>query len=203
VARRTIEEILWVARFAPSGANTQPWRVYALAGEAKHELCERVLEADRYQAERHVSEYRYYPEELPAPYSLRKNEFGKLYYGSLGIPRGDKNARADQTSWNYGFFGASVGLIVTIDRRLEKGSWLDLGMFMQNILLAAAGRGLATCPQEAFSKYHRILRSQLGIPEEQVVVCGISIGRPRRRYEKRIMPRADVNEFASFSGFED
>jgi nitroreductase len=95
-----------------------------------------------------------------------------------------------------------VGLIVTIDRRLEVGSWLDLGMFIQNVLLAAAGRGLQSCPQETFSRYHRILRPLLSIPAEQIVVCGISIGNAKVAMTERLMPRADVDEFASFAGFE-
>ncbi|WP_253075523.1 nitroreductase family protein [Bradyrhizobium sp. 146] len=99
-----------------------------------------------------------YASELPDPYLKRRQEFGRLFYGSLGIRQADAEARSRQTAKNYTFFGAPVGLIVTIDRRLEAGSWLDLGMFVQNVMLAAAGRGLQSCPQETFSKYHRILR---------------------------------------------
>jgi branched-chain amino acid transport system substrate-binding protein len=122
--------------------------------------------------------------------------------GSLGIAQTDAEARAHQTAKNYTFFGASARLIVTIDRRLEVGSWIDLGMFIQNVMLAAAGRGLQSCPQETFAKYHRILRSLLSIPDEQMVVCGISIGCAKDE-AKRLMPRADVHEFASFAGFEE
>ena len=107
---------------------------------------------------------------------------------------------ARQTAKNYAFFGAPVGLIVTIDRRLEVGSWLDLGMFVQNVLLAAAGHGLQSCPQETFSRYHRILRPLLSIPAEQMVVCGISIGRARDEAKGRLMPRADIAEFAVVRG---
>jgi nitroreductase len=94
-------------------------------------------------------------------------------------------------------------LIVTIDRRLAVGSWLDLGMFIQNVMLAAVGRGLQSCPQETFAKYHRILRPMLSIPAEQMVACGISLGHPREQVRARLMPRADVEAFASFNGFED
>jgi nitroreductase len=111
-------------------------------------------------------------------------------------------ARAEQTAKNYTFFGAPVGLIVTIDRRVEVGSWLDLGMFVQNVMLAVAGRGLQSCPQETFAKYHRILRPLLSIPAEQIVVCGVSIGRARVVGAERLMPRADVDQFATFAGFE-
>jgi nitroreductase len=202
VPRRTIEEILRVARFAPSGANIQPWHVYALAGIAKERVSTALLEAHNGDRNEHTSEYKYYADELPPPYSDRRKQFGNLFYGSLGIAQTDTEARANQTAKNYTFFGAPVGLIVTVDRRLEAGSWLDLGMFLQSVMLAAAGRGLQSCPQETFSKYHRILRRLLSIPEHQMVVCGISIGCAKDETKGRLMPRADIHEFASFAGFE-
>lgn len=203
VGRGTIEQILRVARFAPSGANIQPWRVYVLAGAAKERVSAALRAAHETARDEHVSEYSYYASDLPEPYLQRRQEFGRLYYGSLGIAQTDLDARRAQTARNYAFFGAPVGLIVTIDRRLQVGSWLDLGMFVQNVLLAAAGHGLQSCPQETFSKYHHILRSLLSIPAEQMVVCGISIGRARDEARGRLMPRADIAEFAAFVGFED
>ena len=203
VPRGTIEQILRVARFAPSGANIQPWRVYVLAGAAKERVSAALLEAHETARDEHVSEYKYYASDLPEPYLGRRQEFGRLFYGSLGIAQTDTDTRNRQTAKNYAFFGAPVGLIVAIDRRLEVGSWIDLGMFVQNVILAAAGRGLQSCPQETFAKYHRILRPRLSIPAEQMVVCGISIGRARDRTTRGLMPRADVEAFASFAGFED
>ncbi|MCP3399886.1 nitroreductase [Bradyrhizobium sp. CCGB20] len=207
VGRGTVEQILRVARFAPSGANIQPWRVYVLAGAAKNKVSAALREAHETARDEHLSEYSYYASDLPAPYLQRRQEFGRLFYGSLGIAQTDIEARSGQTAKNYAFFGAPVGLIVTIDRCLQVGSWLDLGMFVQNVLLAAAGHGLQSCPQETFSKYHRILRPLLSIPAEQMVVCGISIGRARDvakdGTKRRLMPRADVAEFASFAGFEE
>lgn len=203
VGRGTIEQILRVARFAPSGANIQPWCVYVLAGAAKDNVSVALREAHETARDQHVSEYSYYASDLPEPYLQRRRDFGRLFYGSLGIAQTDSAARAAQTGKNYAFFGAPVGLIITIDRRLAVGSWLDLGMFVQNVLLAAAGHGLQSCPQETFSKYHRILRPLLSIPAEQMVVCGISIGRAREQIAGRLMPRADIADFASFAGFED
>lgn len=150
VSRRTNKEILSVARFAPSGANIQPSQVYVLAGAAKERVPAALLEALEKSRDQHLSEYKYYASELPETYLSRRQEFGRLFYGSLGIAQTDAEARSNQTAKSYTFFGASVGLIVTIDRRLEVGSWLDLGMFLQNVLLAAA-RGLQSCPQETFS----------------------------------------------------
>ncbi|MGY8704950.1 nitroreductase [Bradyrhizobium sp. 18BD] len=203
VGRGTIEQILRVARFAPSGANIQPWRVYVLAGAVKDSVSAALREAHETARDGHVSEYSYYASDLPEPYLHRRQEFGRLFYGSLGVAQADVEARSRQTAKNYAFFGAPVGLIVTIDRRLQVGSWLDLGMFIQNVLLAAAGHGLQSCPQETFSRYHRILRPLLSIPSEQMVVCGISIGRARDETRGRLMPRADLAEFASFAGFDD
>ena len=201
VPRQMIEQILRVARFAPSGANIQPGHVYVLAGSAKDRVSAALLDAHDTCRDEHVSEYKYYATDLPDPYLNRRKEFGRRFYGSLGIAQADVAARSRQTAKNYAFFGAPVGLIVTIDRRLEVGSWLDLGMFVQNVMLATAGRGLQSCPQETFAKYHRILRSLLAIPAEQMVVCGVSIGRARVAKD-RLMPRVEVDEFATFAGFE-
>jgi nitroreductase len=202
IPRRTIERILRTARFAPSGANIQPWHIYVLAGATKNMVSAALLRAFAAKDE-HVAEYRYYASELPLPYSRRREEFGRLFYGSLGIARDDPESGVRQTAKNYEFFGAPVGLIVTIDRRLEMGSWLDLGMFLQNVMLAAAGRGLQSCPQETFAKYHKLLRPLLSIPQEQMVVCGISMGFAQDAPKLRLMPRAEVHEFASFAGFDD
>ncbi|MDH2384280.1 nitroreductase [Bradyrhizobium sp. CER78] len=203
VSRSTVEQILRVARFAPSGANIQPWHVYVLAGTAKAEVSAALLHAFETEPSEHVSEYQYYASEFPEPYLGRRQQFGRLFYDSLGIAQSDTAARSRQTAKNFAFFGAPVGLIVTIDRRLAMGSWLDLGMFIQNVMLAAVGRGLQSCPQETFAKYHRILRSRLSIPVEQMVACGISMGHPRERGRARLMPRADLEAFASFKGFEN
>lgn len=203
VSRQTIEQILAAARFAPSGANIQPWSVYALAGAVKDRVSAALLEAHATARDEHSSEYKYYAADLPEPHLNRRQEFGRLFYGSLGIVQTDVEARGRQTAKNYAFFGAPVGLIVTIDRRLEIGSWLDLGMFVQNVLLAAAGRGLQSCPQETFAKYHQILRPLLSIPSEQMVVCGISIGHAKDKTARTSMPRAEVGTIAKFMGFQD
>jgi nitroreductase len=205
VPRQTIADILEVARFAPSGANIQPWRVYVVAGAKKEEISRTLLKAHEEVRDQHSSEYQYYASPLPEPYASRRDQFGRLYYGSLGIQQSDTAARARQTSKNYGFFGAPVGLIIAIDRRLAVGSWLDLGMFIQNLMIAAGARGLQTCPQETFSKYHALLRTLLPIPSEEIIVCGMSIGFAQDACASAgsLMPRATVGEFAQFVDFED
>jgi nitroreductase len=205
VPRQTIADILDVARFAPSGANIQPWRVYVVAGAKKEEMSRTLLKAHEEARDQHSSEYQYYASPLPEPYASRRDQFGRLFYGSLGIQQSDTAARMRQTSKNYGFFGAPVGLIIAIDRRLQVGSWLDLGMFIQNVMIAAGARGLQTCPQETFSKYHALLRALLPIPPEEIIVCGMSIGFAEDACVSAgsLMPKAAVGEFAQFAGFKD
>jgi nitroreductase len=204
VPQQTIVDILDVARFAPSGANIQPWRVYVVGGKKKDEITRELLKAHEEACGQHSSEYQYYASQLPEPYLSRRNQFGRLFYGSLDIQQSDAAGRARQTAKNYRFFGAPVGLIITIDRRLQVGSWLDLGMFIQNVMVAAGARGLQTCPQETFSKYHALLRSLLPIPPEEMVVCGMSIGFAEDACLSKgsLMPKAAVEDFAQFIGFE-
>jgi nitroreductase len=140
VPRAVVEELLDVARHAPSGTNTQPWRVHALAGAAKERLCRAVASA--YDSGARAPEYRYYPEQWFEPYLGRRRKLGWDLYTLLGIGRGDKAAMHAQHRRNYRFFDAPVGMIFTIDRRLEQGSWLDYGMFLQTLMVAARARHL-------------------------------------------------------------
>jgi nitroreductase len=203
VPRELAEQILEVARYAPSGANTQPWRVYVLSGLVKAEVEEALSAAHRDEPENHCSEYTYYSPNLPDAHRARREEFGRIFYGWLQIDQADAAARARQTAKNYRFFGAPVGLVFTIDRRLAVGSWLDLGMFIQNVMIAAGVRGLRTCPQETLAKYHAVLRPRLDIPDEELVVCGMSLGFPMLdQPSPPRLPKAPVAEFARFLGFE-
>jgi nitroreductase len=202
ISRRTVEEILEVAILAPSGANIQPGLVYVLSGAARERVSQALLQAHNEARDQHQSEYQYYASPLPEPYLSRREDFGRTYYGELGIEQSDLMARAAQTAKNYSFFGAPIGLIITIDRRLQLGSWLDLGMFVQNIMIAAGARGLQTCPQETFSKYHAVLRELLPIRAEEMVVCGMSLGFAAEVLTRSTpMPKVPVSAFATFVGF--
>ncbi len=178
VAREDIERILEVAARAPSGTNTQPWKVYVLTGERKRQLSDAILAAhdDPAVSSQHTEEYAYYPREWVSPYIDRRRKVGWDLYALLGLTREDKAGMSAQHGRNYRFFDAPVGLIFTIDRIMEQGSWLDYGMFLQNIMVAARGRGLDTCPQAAFTQYHRIIEAQLGIAPSEMVVCGMALG---------------------------
>ena len=178
VPRATIEEILEIASRAPSGTNTQPWKVTVLTGAARQRLTDAIRAAydDPEQRKQHAEEYAYYPVKWVDPYLARRRKVGWDLYGLLGIGRDDKARMHEQHGRNYAFFDAPVGMIFTIDRIMEQGSWLDYGMFLENIMIAARARGLDTCPQAAFTQFHRVIKDVLGLPDEQMVVCGMSLG---------------------------
>ncbi len=204
VARDDIERILEVAARAPSGTNTQPWKVYVLTGESKTRLSDAILAAhnDPAVAAQHSEEYAYYPREWVSPYIDRRRKVGWDLYALLGLARENKAGMHAQHGRNYRVFDAPVGLIFTIDRILEQGSWLDYGMFLQNIMVAARGRGLSTCPQAAFTQYHKIIEAQLDLPPGEMVVCGMALGfaDPSRIENTLITERDPVSRFAQFRG---
>lgn len=178
VPREMVEAILQVAARAPSGTNTQPWKVHVLTGDAKRRLSDAIVAAYDDPAERatHTEEYDYYPTEWVSPYIDRRRKVGWDLYGLLGIGKTDKVRMHAQHGRNYRFFDAPVGLIFVIDRIMRQGSWLDYGMFLQNVMVAARARGLDTCPQAAFTQFHRIIEAQLGLQPHEQVVCGMSLG---------------------------
>lgn len=176
VAQSEIESILDVAARAPSGTNMQPWKVYVVTGDSKAQLSEAVLKAHNDPEFEHDYVYQYYPSPMHEPYISRRRAVGWGLYSLLGIEKGDKKKMHAQHGRNYTFFDAPVGMIFTIDEKLEIGSWLDYGMFLQNIMTAARGRGLHTCPQAAFAPFHKVIRPVLNIPDDEVVVCGMALG---------------------------
>jgi nitroreductase len=178
IPQKIILEILDVAARAPSGTNTQPWQVTVVTG-AKKEALSQTLIATAYDSEKDAEqapEYAYYPEKWIPPYIERRRQVGYDLYRLLGIDKGDRERMAQQSSRNYAFFDAPVGLFFTIDRIMRQGSWLDYGMFLQNVMIAAHARGFDTCPQASFIKYHQIIAQHLKIPPEQQLVCGMALG---------------------------
>ncbi|KWR92194.1 nitroreductase [Cupriavidus sp. IDO] len=202
VPRTMVEEILAVASRAPSGTNTQPWRVYVLSGEAKAKLCADVLAAydDPERDSKYLEEYPYYPREWVNPYLERRRKVGWDLYGLLQISREDKARMREQHARNFRFFDAPVGMIFTIDRIMEQGSWLDYGMFLQSIMIAARARGLDTCPQAAFTQFHKVIADHLRLTGDEMVVCGMSLGYadPAAIENKLSTEREPVSGFARF-----
>jgi nitroreductase len=172
-----VRRILAVAAQAPSGTNMQPWKVRVIGPDSRARLEAALLAALDSPDLPAAEEYRYYPESFREPYLSRRRKVGWDLYGLLGVKKGDVAGMQRQTAANLRFFDAPVALMVTIDRDLEIGSWLDLGMFVQNILIAAQGHGLNSCPQAIFASFHPVVRHELAIPENEVVVCGIAIGK--------------------------
>ena len=179
VPRAVLEAILADASRAPSGTNTQPWQVYVLTGDALASLSKQLAAAYDDPAERalHTEEYAYYPTEWQSPFIERRRKVGWDLYNLLGIAKTDKERMHVQHRRNYEFFGAPVGLMFTIDRVMRQGSWLDFGMFLQSVMIAARGHGLDTCPQAAFIQFHRIIMPAIGAPANEQLVCGMSLGR--------------------------
>ena len=202
VAQEDIESMLSVASRAPSGSNTQPWKVYVLTGATRERLSQEIIDAylDPAQNAQHQEEYAYYPRQWVTPYQERRRKVGWDLYALLGLTRDNKAGMQAQHGRNYAFFDAPVGLIFTIDRVMEQGSWLDYGMFLQNLMIAARARGLDTCPQAAFTQFHRVIAEVLQLPDDEQVVCGMALGyADTSKVENTLVTeRAPVSEFATF-----
>jgi nitroreductase len=204
VARATVERILALASRAPSGTNIQPWKVVVVAGAARDRLAKAMHEEFLRVGEAGWKrEYEYYPTRWRDPYLARRRKLGWDLYALLGIARGERDKTHRQHARNYLFFDAPVGLVITLERDLPVGAWLDTGMFLQNIMLAARACGLDTCPQAAIASAHTVLRRELHIPDAEIVVCGMSLGHARADAVENalVTEREPVAGFARFFGF--
>jgi len=206
VPRETIEHILQVASRAPSGTNTQPWRVYVLQGASRDGLVAKVCAAhdavrvDPALAAQYQEEYDYYPQQWVSPYIDRRRENGWGLYGLLGIGKADKDRMHEQHQRNFRFFDAPVGLMFTIDRVMGRGSLVDYGMFLENIMVAARGHGLHTCPQAAWNGYASIIRPHIGASDHEMLVCGMALGYadPDALVNTFHTPRVPVESFTTW-----
>lgn len=182
VAREDIEAILDVASRAPSGTNCQPWKVYVLQGASRDALVDKTcaahdaIRANPELAAQYQEEYDYYPAQWVSPYIDRRRENGWGLYGLLGIGKADKDKMHVQHQRNFRFFDAPVGLMFTVDKVMGRGSLVDYGAFLQNIMVAARGRGLHTCPQAAWNGFSSIILPHIGAGEGEMLVCGMSLG---------------------------
>jgi nitroreductase len=196
VSKEQVQKILNVARCAPSGVNTQPWQVAVVMGDAKQRLQDEMVAAAN-AGEKSSIEYQYYPGEWRDPYKSRRKACGLLMYSTLGITREDTERQKAQWFANYRAFDAPVMLLFFIDSDLAEGSFMDYGMFLQSIMLAAVDQGLATCPQAALAEYPHIVKKQLGYDESVTLLCGMALG-----YEDKAAlvnsyrtPREDIGAF--------
>ena len=202
VPHATVAALLQAAARSPSGANLQPWRVHVLQGAALARVVAgaQAIHADPVQRAQLRSEYHYYPEDWRSPYTERRRELGLALYQLLGIAKGDKAGMHAQHGRNYAFFGAPVGLLFSVHRNLTEGAWLDLGMFMQSLMLAARAQGLDSCAQAAWIHYQAELSDWLDLPADEMLVCGMALGYadPEAIENTLVSARADVAEFATF-----
>ncbi|AUX91178.1 nitroreductase [Acinetobacter sp. ACNIH1] len=206
VSTDMLKDILTVASRAPSGTNTQPWKVYVLTGKKRDELVQRVCQAqmELYQnpvlAAQYKETFAYYPEQWFSPYIDRRRENGWGLYGLLNIQKGEKEKMARQNLRNFELFDAPVGLFFTLHKDLGVGSKMDISMMIQNVMLAAKARGLDTCPQAAWNHFHSIVLDVLDTGDDEELVCGMSLGYadPDHIVNTFITPRVPVEEFAVF-----
>jgi nitroreductase len=203
IPRSVVESILDAAAHAPSGTNTQPWKVYVLTGAARQRLVDEVTAAydDPAERARHTEPYDYYPKQWTSPFVDRRRKVGWDLYGLLNIDKADKAGMHAQHRRNFAFFDAPVGLLYTLPRVMAQGSWVDIGMFLQNVMLAARARGLDTCPQAAWATFHRIVMRQLSATDDEIFVCGMALGRadPRAIENTLVTDREPLAGFATFA----
>jgi nitroreductase len=200
VPAATLREIVALGRHAPSGSNIQPWRVHVMTGTTLKRVGTAIQQAFVNEEPGHRRDYDYYTDPIEEPYLARRRQCGWGLYGTLGIARGEHAKSKAYRATNYDFFGAPAGLIFTIERRLERGSWLDYGMFLQTIMLAARARGLHTCSEAAIASYPDIVRRELGISTDWIVICGMAMGYadPEALINTFQPPRIGVDEYAVF-----
>lgn len=201
-----IKDILAVASRAPSGTNTQPWKVYVVSGKKRDEMVERVCKAqlELYEkpelAQQHQETFAYYPEKWISPFIERRRENGWGLYGLLNIQKGEKDKMAQQQLRNFQLFDAPVGLYFTVNKAMGIGSKMDIAMMIQNVIIAAKARGLDTCPQAAWNHFHSIVMDVLNAPEDEELVCTVALGYadPEHIVNSFITPRIAVEAFAVF-----
>ncbi|MEM9677433.1 MAG: nitroreductase [Pseudomonadota bacterium] len=200
VPAETVRAILNVASRAPSGTNMQPWKVYVLTGDVLERAKAATVDAFSDGQFPREQVYKYYPDAFFEPYKSRRKKVGLDLYGLLGIAKGEGDKMFAQHKRNFLFFDAPVGLFFTIHKDLEIGSWLDYGMFLQNIMTAARGRGLDTCPQAAWPPYHRAVRTVVDMSDDEVLVCGMALGYADENAIENtlITERVPADEFAVF-----
>ncbi|MDE3738818.1 nitroreductase [Metapseudomonas resinovorans] len=204
VLAQQVLDLLETARWSPSGGNLQPWKVIAVSGAEKLAVERLAMETLARNPRGEAGDYPIYPEGLAEPYRTRRYRVGEDLYALMGIPREDKAARLRAVVRNYQFFGAPVGLFFVIDRAMGHGQWAHLGMFMQSLALAAEEQGLSTCMQEAWAMVRQSLHRHLGLPEQELVYCGMALGYadPSAAVNNLRSERAPVEEFAVLKGFD-
>lgn len=204
IPQAQVREILEICSRAPSGTNTQPWHVYAVAGDARQRVVSNVMTLFENDSGGSYSDVGYYPEKWKDVHNKRRREVGWDLYGLLGIKKGERDKTHKQHARNYAFFDAPVGLFFFTDTYLARGSWLDVGLMVQSVMLAAREYGLHTCPQACWVPYGEIVRQSVGAPEDQILVCGMALGyEDTTAVENTLVTKREaLEDFANFEGFD-
>ena len=176
VDQALLRKLLIDAARSPSGGNLQPWHIHVVEGNRLAEL--KAIMKDRVAQDPagEGTEYPIYPPQMDTPYKERNFGVGQQLYGHLGIPREDKDGRRAWFARNYQFFGAPVGIFCVVDRLCGAAQWSDLGMYLQTLMLLLRENGLDSCPQECWATYHGTISRFLGLPDHQMLFCGMAIG---------------------------
>ncbi|MDG2335975.1 MAG: nitroreductase [Myxococcota bacterium] len=203
VSEADVREIVEAARRSASGGNLQPWHLHVLAGDALEALLDRVAEKSKETPFGDGPEYAIYPADLSEPYRARRGKVAEGMYELLGIARDDVAGRGAAMAKNFRFFGAPVGMLLTIDKQMGPPQFCDLGIFLGNLMLLAREKGLHSCPQEAWSLWGGTIREVLGLPESELVFCGLALGYAREDSAINGLwtERAALDDVARFSGF--
>jgi nitroreductase len=202
VSSDVVRSILESAKRAPSGGNIQPWHVHVLAGEPLRQFLAEITTKAAAHPDGEGTEFDVYPKLLKEPYRSRRFKCGEDLYATINVPREDRSARLQQYARNYALFDAPVALFFAIDRQMGIGQWVDLGMFLQTIMLLARERGLDTCPQESWVVWHKSIEAFLQLPPELMFFCGMALGyRDESAPINRLRTdRASLDEFAVLRG---
>ena len=200
VAKADVEWIIATANRAASNGNLRPWKLHVTMGAARQRLSKAILKAMDENDHGPGAEYNVYPKEFTAVYDARRKLVGKQLYTLLGVPRGDTAGMARQFRKNFEFFDAPVGMILCVERRMGNGQWIDCGIFLDQLMLLAREKGLHTCPQAAFSRCQHVVRSELKVPDDQVVICGLALGHadPDAVPNNLITERAPIEDFTTW-----
>ena len=200
VPQEVIREVIELARLAPSNSNTQPWHIAVVSGEARQHLQEEVFK----EVAQGITPYNEFPPGgvgLKGKYKERQYACAFQYYDSLGIPRDDKEARTKVALRNWQFFDAPHAAFISYPRTMGRASAIDIGIFLQTVMLLLIERGISCCPQGALASYHKPVRKIVPIPEENAILVGLSFGYKDEEHEANHckMPREDVDSIASFA----
>lgn len=200
VAKADIEWIIETANRSASNGNLQPWKLYVTMGAARKRLSAAILKAMDEGDNGPGAEYNVYPQEFTPVYDARRKLVGKQLYTLLGVPRGDAAGMLKQFRKNYEFFDAPVGMILCVEKRMGNGQWIDCGIFLDQLMLLAREKDLHTCPQAAFSRYQHVVRRELGIPDDQTVICGLALGYadPEVAPNSLVTDRAPIQDFTTW-----